>query len=443
MTRCLRLKHSCRSVPVVAAGLLIMLSPLAGLRAGEPAWPNRNGPERNGQVPAVHAEGIPAEWDEETGNNVRWKVPLEGFGHSTPVLGDRQVWLTAATADGTRQYIYCLNADTGSVVHHRLLFENADPEPLGNEVNTYASPSCVLEDDAVYVHFGTYGTARLNPKTAETVWERRDINARHFRGPGSSPVVFQDLLILTFDGIDAQFLTALNKHTGETVWKTPRTTDYGDLDENGQPKLEGDLRKAYSTPGLVEANGRTQVVSVGSRAAFSYDALTGEELWTITHDDFNAAAPPLFFRDMAILNTGSRSANLLAVRLEESTRGNVDKTHVVWNRETGNSRLAAPLLLGDRVYMINDTGAATCVNAVNGETVWQGRVGGTHVASPITANRLVYFTSEEGETTVVKAADEFEVVARNHLAEGTRASLSAAYGRIYLRTFGHLYCLGE
>ncbi|MEZ6062868.1 MAG: PQQ-binding-like beta-propeller repeat protein [Planctomycetaceae bacterium] len=437
------IRRSTRALIAVCLAAFALLVAVNNASASDLPWPNRNGPDRNGNVTAADSKGVPVEWDEETGTNVKWKIPLEGFGHSTPVIGNRQIWLTAATKDGTRQFVYCLNADTGDIVHHRLLFENADPEPLGNDVNTYASPSCALEDDAVYVHFGTYGTARLNPKTADTVWERRDINVRHFRGPGSSPVLYENLLILTFDGINAQFLTALDKHSGETVWKTERTTDYGDLDENGQPKLEGDLRKAYSTPGLVEVDGRTQVVSVGSRAAFSYDALTGEELWTITHDDFNAAAPPLFFQGMAILNTGSRSSNLLAVRLEDSTRGNVDQSHVVWNREKGNSRLAAPLLLGDRIYMINDTGAATCVNANNGDTVWQGRIGGTHVASPIAANGLVYFSSEEGDTTVIKAADEFEIVAKNHLAEGMRASLAAAYGRIYLRSFGHLYCLGE
>ena len=278
--------------------------------------------------------------------------------------------------------------ESGDVLIHKRLFENADPESLNNDINTYASPSCALESDAVYVHFGSYGTARLDPESGDVVWERRDIECRHFRGPGSSPVIFEDLLILTFDGIDAQFLMALNKHTGETVWKTPRTTDYGDLDENGLPKREGDLRKAYSTPGLVKVNGRTQVVSVGSRAAFAYDALTGKEIWTITHDDYNAAAPPAFYKDTAILNTGSRGANLVAVELSDTTIGDVSDSHVRWNRDKGNSRLAAPLLIGNRIYMVNDTGAATCVSADDGEVVWRGRVGGTHVASPICRKRL-------------------------------------------------------
>src|SRR4029079_13873561 len=133
--------------------------------------------------------------------------------------------------------------------------------------------SCVLENDAVYVHFGTYGTARLDPTTAHVGWGRGDLTARHFRGPGSSPIVFQDLLILTFDGINKQFVTALDKRTGSTVWTTPRSTDYGDLNDEGKPHGDGDLRQAFGTPSFVEVAGRAQLISIGSRAAFGYDAL--------------------------------------------------------------------------------------------------------------------------------------------------------------------------
>lgn len=409
---------------------------------GDLAWPCRTGPTMNGHANAADARGLPSKWNEEEDQNIRWKVALEGFGHSTPTIGQGRVWLTSATADGHEQFVYCLDAEDGAVLHHRRVFLNEDPEPLNNETNTYASPTCALEEGAVYVHFGSYGTARLDPGTAETVWERRDIECRHFRGPGSSPMLYGDLLLLTFDGIDQQFLMALNKHTGETVWRTDRTTDYGDLDENGQPKREGDLRKAYGTPGLVAVNGKTQLVSIGSRAAFAYDVLTGEELWTIRHDDYNASAPPSFYRDLAILNTGSRGANLLAVRLEPSTRGDVTESHVVWNREKGNSDLAAPIVIGDRVYMITNGGVGSCLDAATGAELWKGRIDGTYTASPVTANGLIYFCNEEGVTTVVEAADKFRIVSRNRLAEGMRASPAIAAGRLYLRTFRHLYCVG-
>ena len=400
---------------VLASTLLVLTAAPFGVHADSTlAWPDRGGPGQNGIVPDAHAKRLPTHWNEKTGENIAWKIPLSGQGHSTPVIGAGKIWLTAATEDGTQDFVYCIDEQTGRILHHKLLFENADPEPLGNNINTYASPSAVLESDAVYVHFGTYGTARLNPETLDVVWQRRDINCRHFRGPGSSPVLFEDLLILTFDGIDRQFLTALDQQTGDTVWRTDRTTDYGDLDENGLPKREGDLRKAYSTPGLVTVNGRTQVVSAGSRAAFGYDARTGVELWTITHDDYNAAARPSFYQGHAIINTGSRAANLISVKLDEATRGNVDETHVTWNRERGNSRLSTPLLYEGRIYMVTDNGVAICLNAETGEEIWTDRIGGTFVASPIVAGGLIYFCNEEGQTTLVKAGDKFEVVAKTN-----------------------------
>jgi hypothetical protein len=233
----------------LTAVLLILSLPVGSPSAGDLRWPCRNGPFQTGCATEPDARGVPIEWDESSGKNIAWKLELEGLGHSTPVIGDGRIWFTAATEDGKQQFVYAIDAGAGRIVHHKLLFENAAPEPLGNRVNTYASPSCVLEEDAVYVHFGTYGTARLDAQTAGIVWQRRDLHCRHYRGPGSSPIVWQNLLILTFDGIDQQYVTALDKRTGKTVWRTDRSTNYHDLGPDGKPKLEGDVRKGYGTPG--------------------------------------------------------------------------------------------------------------------------------------------------------------------------------------------------
>lgn len=421
---------------------LSLLFPSASVRAEDHlAWPDRSGPTQNGHVAEQDARNFPTHWEEADAGtqNVAWKIKLEGEGHSTPVIGRGHIWLTAATSDGKQQFVYMIDEQSGQVLLHRQVFENEDPEPLGNKINTYASPSPVMDATGVYVHFGTYGTAKLDHKTGATIWERRDINGRHFRGPGSSPVLFEDLLILTFDCIDTQFLIALNTETGETVWRTERTTDYGDLDENGLPKLDGDYRKAYSTPGVVTLDGQTQVVSVGAKAGFGYDARTGKELWTFTHGEYNAAAKPSFLGNQAIVNSGSRNAKLLSIRLDDTTRGNIDETHVTWLRSRGNSDLSNPLLHEGLIYMVANNGVAVCVDAETGEEVWTDRIGGTFVASPIVANDLIYFSNEEGVTTVIRAGRKFDVVARNKLAEGVRASPAAANGAYYLRTFGHLY----
>lgn len=411
--------------------------------AGELPWPDKQGPTLDGRVPASLTQNIPLAWDEELGRNIAWAIDLEGFGHSTPVIGDGRVWITSATKDGKRQFVYSIDAASGRVIHHKLLFENEKPEILANEVNTYASPSCVLEGDAVYVHFGSYGTARLLAETAEVVWQRRDLPCRHFRGPGSSPTLCGELLVLTFDGIDQQYLAALDKHSGKTVWRTDRSTDYHDLDPKGKPIGEGDYRKAYSTAGWTDVAGTRQVVSVGSRAAFGYDAQTGREIWTLTHDDFNAAARPLFLAGLAVLNTGSNGADLVAVRLDGSTQKNIDDTHVVWKRSKGNSRLCSPTHDGQRIWMLTDNGVVYALDAQSGEELAALRLGGSFVASPIAAGEHLFCCDEEGTTSVVRLNLPPEIVSRNQLREGMRSSPALADGALYLRTYTRLYKLAR
>ena len=185
---------------------LLLPALIAASAFAEPAitpvfWPDKNGPTFDGVVPAADAAKPVTEWDEASGKNIVWKsdLPKDEDGHSSPVIGGDIIWFTSATADGAKQFLNGFDRHTGKQLHHKLLFENPKPEELGNPLNNYAAPSPVLEADALYVHFGTYGTARINPATAEVVWQRRDINVLHFRGPGSSPIIWKNLLILTFD----------------------------------------------------------------------------------------------------------------------------------------------------------------------------------------------------------------------------------------------------
>ncbi len=406
-------------------------------------WPDRNGPTLDGRARADDIVGLPTHWDEATKQNIAWKIPLEGQGHSTPAIGKGRLWLTASSSDGKQNYVYCIDAQSGKVIHHKLLFENEKPEPLGNPINTYASPSPLLEDDAVYVHFGSYGTARLHSETAAVVWQRRDFPCRHFRGPGSSPAIYENIMALTFDGIDQQYVVAVDKRTGATLWKTPRSTDYKDLNEQGLPKGDGDYRKAYNTPGFTKVGNAVQLVSIGSRAAFGYDAFTGREIWTIEHANYNAAIQPLFLPGVALINTGSDRGCLIALRLDDSTRGNVTTSHVIWERKKGNAAHASQVMIEGRIYIMTNAGVAYCVDAKSGEELWSKRVGGNFSASPVVADKLIYFCDEKGTTTVIRAGAEYDEVAQNKLDEGMRASPAVAYGALYLRTYGHLYKLAS
>ncbi len=418
---------------------LALFALIQSLAAAQPAttplfWPDKNGPTFDGVVPAAEAARIPLKWNSDTGENIAWKTDLEGEGHSTPVIGGDMIWFTSATTDGTKQFVYGIDRQTGKIVHHLLAFENAAPEILGNPLNNYAAPSPVLEADALYVHFGTYGTARIDPATGKKVWERRDINVRHFRGPGSSPHIHGDLLILTFDGINEQFVTALDKKTGATVWKTARTTDYGDLDKEGHPTRDGDMRKAYHTPAVFDIAGKKVLVSIGSRAAFGYEVNTGKELWTIRHGGFNAAIRPLKAGDILLLNTGSERAHTLGVRIDDKMSGDITGSHVVWDREKRNASEASPVVVNGLIFQTTRGGVVTCTKAATGEDVWEDRFAGQHLPSPIAAGDRLYFSNDRGDTHVIRAAEKFEVLAENKLPDPMTAAPAVADGAIFIRT---------
>jgi len=411
---------------------------------GQPAttplfWPDKNGPTYDGIVPNTDAARLPLKWNFETGENIVWKTDLEDEGHSTPVIGGDRIWFSAATTDGKKQYVYGIDRQSGKIVHHILLFENAAPEELGNPLNNYAAPSPVLEADALYVHFGTYGTARLDPATGKTVWQRRDINARHYRGPGSSPILHGGLLILSFDGIDQQYVTALDKKTGATVWKTNRSTDYGDIDKDGKPTRDGDMRKAYHTPSVFEMGGKQVLVSVGSRAAFGYDVADGKELWTIRHGGFNAAIRPLVYQKVLILNTGSERAHTLGVRIDGKMQGDITESHILWDREKRNASEACPVLANGLLFQTTRGGIVTCMNPMTGADVWEDRFPGQHLPSPIVAGERIYFSNDRGDTRIIRAADKFEILAENKLPDAMTAAPTAADGALFIRTKKQLF----
>jgi len=232
-------------------------------------WPQFRGPRGDG---TTTSEKLPLTWSES--ENIVWKTPIEGRGWSSPVLWGKRVWMTTATPDGKVMSAVSIDADSGRIVHNIKLFENAKCSPI-NPVNSYASPTPCIEAGRVYVHFGTYGTACLDTATGKTLWERRDLHCDHGVGPGSSPVLDGGRLYLLFDGMDVQFVVALDAATGKTVWKTPRNVKF--------PNDNGDIHKAFSTPLLIDTPAGRQLVAAGAEFAMAYDPLSGRELWRVKY----------------------------------------------------------------------------------------------------------------------------------------------------------------
>jgi outer membrane protein assembly factor BamB len=388
----------------------------------------------------VTLQGLPLTWSET--NNVKWKTEIPYRGWSTPVVLGGQAWLTTATPDGHDFFAICVDSRTGQVLLNEKLFHCEKPEPLGNPVNTYATPSAAIEPGRVYVHFGSYGTACLDTSDFKVLWERQDLRCRHYRGPASSLGLFANLLILTMDGVDVQYLAALDKTTGRTVWKTERSVAWNDEDEPGQMARDGDLRKAHSTPLIVSTSAGLQMLSVGAKAAYAYDPPTGRELWRVRYYAWSAAPLPLYADGLAFIITGfGGKTELLAVRVDG--RGDVTDTHVAWRSDSMVAKTASPILVDGLLYMVNDEGALTCLEAANGTRAWRARIPGTYAASPIYADGRLYFFNQQGKTTVLKPGRSFEPMATNTLAAGFMASPAVAQNSLFLRTKTHLYRIQE
>src|SRR6056297_2422002 len=253
--------------------------------------PDFRGPSHDGHAGAAN---LPSTWSES--ENVKWKTEMPLLGLSSPIVLDNQIWLTTATVEGHDFYVLCVDATTGEIILKEKLFHSDDPQSMGNgaQDNSYATPSAVIEAGRVYVHYGHFGTACLDTSTREVLWKRDDLECWHYRGASSSPVLFEDLLILTFDGADLQYLVALDKATGETVWKTDRSVEWNDEHIDKQMVREGDWRKAHSTPLIVDIDGEPVMCSTGAKAAYGYDPRTGKELWRVEHEAYSASPRPVY-----------------------------------------------------------------------------------------------------------------------------------------------------
>ncbi len=405
--------------------LLVLSLPLA-LSAAE-QWPQFRGPAGNG-----HATGtqLPETWSES--EHVAWKTPIEGRGWSSPVVWDEQVWLTSATLDGHALYVICVDLASGKIIHNRKLFDVEEPQDI-HLTNSHASPTPVIEQGRVYVHFGSYGTACLDTSNGNVIWQRRDFPCNHWRGAGSSPILFEDLLIVHFDGYDYQYVVALDKNSGRTRWKVDRAIDYQTDD--------GDFKKAFCTPTVIDVDGQLQLISPAAKAAIAYEPLTGKEIWRMHYPNHSATARPLFGHGLVYINSGFSTAQLYAVR--PNAHGDVTDTNVVWTTKQSIGSKPSHLLVDDLLYVIHDQGTATCLEAKSGEVVWKKRIGGNFSASPVFGDGKIYFTNEAGVTTVIQPGREYVELAENQLDDGCMASPAIIDDSLLIRTKSHLYRVTE
>lgn len=428
----------------------IYLLAFSNLNGESDYWNQFRGPQGNGV--AVDSK-LPLKMSDT--KNIKWAVPVHDKGWSSPVIWGNQIWVTTAKADGTQLYASCFNLSNGKLIRDILVFEVEKPQDEWNEQNSHASPTPVIEEGKIYLHFGSYGTACLDSKTGKKLWERRDLKCDHRVRAASSPITDKSHLYLTFDGVDQQYIIALDKSNGDTVWRQDRDvkSDFAEvLREGGVQDVKktvkekaNDNRKSYATPTIITHNGQRQLVSPAAEMTFAYDPNSGKELWKVKHEGWgwNVTCRPLYANGLVYLTTGI-SKRLIAV--DPSGRGDISKSHVKWTVKRGASHIPSPLVVNDLVFMVNDGGGmVTCLDALSGEQIWRERLGGfqNHWASPLYADEKVYLFSKEGDITIIKASREFEILERNKINDSFIAGPAVAGNSLILRSQNQLYHVAD
>ena len=420
----------------------------SGFAFAQDEWPQFRGPDGQGHTTAT---GLPIIWSET--ENVVWKTEIPGEGHSSPVISGKQIWLTTAitkklTAEQEKERLaklrnpdgleiagtltlqaVCINRESGIIEQTIDLFEVGAPEPK-HSLNSYASPTPVIVGTTVVCHFGTYGTAAIDRTNGKVLWKNDSLKIDHQNGPGSSPVAWQDKIIIHFDGTDHQYIAALDSVTGDVVWQTTRS---GKMDETPE------LRKAYGTPILIESNGRALVISPAANWVYAYDAATGDEVWKASYGKlgFSTVPRPVASNDTVYVATSYMQSRLVAVRFGGA--GDVSETHVKWKSDRQIPQKPSLLLHDNRLYYVSDGGIVRCVNPETGEDIWFNRLPGDYSASPLESEGHLYFCGQNGTCTVLQAGDEFRVLAKNTLDADFMASPAVAGKALFLRSTTHLY----
>jgi outer membrane protein assembly factor BamB len=407
-------------------GILLVAFLSDGGRAQD-HWPQFRGPQSNGHAAAT---GLPTSWSNT--ENVAWKTPVPGEGWSSPVVGQNRVYLTAAvkpSSDDISLRLYWLDARSGEIEGYTEVFRvDADSAPRIHQKNSHASPTPILDGGQVFVHFGHHGTACLSDD-GQIQWRTQELAYDPVHGNGGSPVLVDGLLIYSADGAENPFVAALDRATGAVVWKSPRS-------------VKSAKTFSFSTPAVIEIDGRRQVVSPGSGGVSVHDPRSGRRLWQVQYDGYSVIPQPVYHQGLLFLSTGFDSPEALAIRAQGAAGDNAQQ-QIVWRSDRSAPLTPSMLVVDGLLYMVSDSGVASCLEAESGKLVWRRRLGGNFSASPVYADGKIYMQNETGTGYVLQPGREFQLVSENELGERTLASYAVAHHGLYIRTAEHLYCIRQ
>ena len=428
--------------------VVVTLVALATAPAAASNWPQWRGPEGTGSAPGSEP---PVSFSET--ENIRWKVAIPGYGHASPVIWDDLVFVLTAVetadrpveeppAEGERRrrgivpggpvrfVVMALDRNTGAVVWEHTAIEETPHEGTHPD-GTWASASAATDGDMVFAHFGSRGLFAYdmsgNPKWS---LDLGDQETRNGFGEGSSPAVWGDFVIVTWDHEGDSFIVALDRETGEERWRQERSE-----------------RTSWATPVVIEVNGRPQVIANATERIRAYDLETGEIVWEASGMTVNTIPTPVFGDGIIYTMSGFRGSSLLAIDIAEAS-GDITGTDVIrWSYDHDTPYVPSPLLHGDKLYILKgNTGILTSFDAQTGDVLYGPvRLPGIEgmYASPVGAGDKVYIAGRDGTVVVIANGPEFDVVAENTLDEGFDASPAVSGDAIFLRGRSHLYCVAR
>jgi len=422
--------------------LLLAAGALSPVVSAE-VWPRFLGPNGNNTSQATglplewkDRKGLPSEWGGKKATNIKWKVALPGEGWSSPVVGTDLAYCTTALDGGKSLHALCVSLADGKIVWDVEVFKNEEVPPKHNR-NSYASPTPLLEGDRLYVTFGAMGTACVSTKDGAKIWENRELKWDQQNGAGGSVTGFGDLLLLPCDGADVQFEVALNKKDGKIAWKSERSH------KEALAQRPADMHKAYGTSVVAMVGGKPVSFTTAAQRLFALDPLTGRELWYIIYyPGFSNVPVPVSDGKNLYISTGFQKPEIWAIKLEPAT-GDATQTHVLWKQKKGAPYESTPVVVGNRLYMVNSGGIASCLNTADGSIVWTQRIGPDFAATPLVADGKIYFFDTWNQAYVIEPGDTFKLLATNRLESGCMASPVPVGKALIVRTKTHLYRIEE
>ncbi len=390
-------------------------------------WPEFRGP--NGQG-IYSAKDLPLNWSKDEG--VKWRTELPGSGWSSPIVVRGIVYVTASVpVDGAQLekpdldlMLMLIDVKSGKLLKSvKVITQSGTGSPEIHTKNSHASPTPVVDEERLYLHFGHQGTACTDLQ-GKILWSNKELSYPPVHGNGGSPVVAGKLLIFSRDGADISEVTALDKMTGQVVWKRERD-------------VESDKKFSFCTPLVIEAAGRKQLILPGSNIVQSLVPETGEEIWRLTYDGYSVIPRPIYADGLVFICTGYNRPSLLAI--DPTGTGDVTTTHLKWKSDANVPHTPSLVAREGKILMVSDKGIASCVESATGKEIWKERIGGNFSASPLLVGDRMFMLSEEGDATVMQIGEKPLELAKNKLTERCLASPAIIENDLLIRSANALY----